>query len=44
MTCKHAVGMAWEARSGLKLMAASVYRTRYIVVGMAWEARSGLKL
>src|SRR6266480_1731265 len=37
------VGMAWEARSGLKLI--NDFATRYVFfVGMAWEARSGLKL
>ncbi len=38
------VGMAWEARSGLKLLPfPRFYDGQYMHVGMAWEARSGLK-
>ncbi|SRR6266566_3335866 len=42
MHCYFRVGMAWEARSGLKLIGLHAYR-RKESVGMAWEARSGLK-
>src|SRR6266568_4513848 len=38
-----AVGMAWEARSGLKLIVLVFFPGRILIVGMAWEARSGLK-